>query len=427
MDRVDTLVQTVEVAGSTPRRAAPRFVAGEGVWLVDDSGRRYLDCASGTFNVSLGHGHPEVLAAMQAQADLLIHGSAAYHSPIADALAERLGGLAPGSLSDVRLKSSGGSTANEGAIKMAQWATGRQDVVSLFHSHHGQTVLAAQVSGSTRRRAGFPALGARVLHVPAPYCFRCFYNERRETCGLLCAERINDFIDYASSGSVACIIVEPVLGSGGNIVAPDGYLDAVRDLCDERDIVLIFDEVQTGIGRTGRMFAAEHFGVEPDILTLGKGLGGIGAQVAAIVARPRLAAMPADLHAFTNGGNLMAAAAALKTLEIVERPGFLEHVRAVGARILERMSELQRRVSCIGDVRGLGLMLGVEITDRAGRPDAALTSKIARRGPDYALVLRTSSDGRGNVVKIRPPLVIADDEAEVLCDRFEQLVTAVAG
>lgn len=412
---------------AAPRAAAsPRFVRGDGVYLYDEARRAYLDCASGTFNVSLGHGHPEILTAMREQAGLLVQGSASYRSPLVDELSERLRAVAPPGLGQVHLKACSGSTANEVAIRFAQQVTGRRDVVSLHRSHHGQTALTTCVSGDSRRRAGLAEQFAGTVHVPGPYCFRCFYCQHPDTCGLLCAERVADFIDHASSGSVACLIVEPVLGNGGNIVAPEGYLRVLRRLCDERGILLIFDEIQTGIGRTGRMFAAEHFGVVPDVLTLAKGLGGAGGPIAAVLAGDDLPPMAADLPAFTGGGNLVAVAAASKTLEIVGRPGFLERVRDVGARILDRLRALQERTPAIGDVRGLGLMIGVEIVDEHGAPDVGLTNRLALAGLDHGLVLRTSSYGRGNVLKIRPPLVLGDDDAETLCGRFERLLEAGA-
>lgn len=407
---------------SPPDAATPRFVRGEGVRLYDEDGREYIDCASGTFNVSLGHGHPEVLAAMRAQAETLVHGSAAYRAPLVDELRARLAAAAPGGLNQVYVKPCSGSTANEAAIRYAQEVTGRRDVVSLHRSHHGQTALTTCVSGDSRRRAALEHQFAGTVHVPAPYCFRCFYRQRPDTCGLLCAERVGDFIDHASSGSVACVIVEPVLGNGGNIVAPDGYLPALRRLCDERGMLLIFDEVQTGIGRTGRMFAAEHFGVVPDVMTVAKGLGGAGAPVAAILASGALPPLGDDLPAFTGGGNLMAVAAALATLDVAGRPGFLGHVRRVGERIVRRLRALQGRTPVIGDVRGLGLMIGVEIVDGDGRPDPALTNRLALAGLDHGLVLRTSSYGRGNVLKVRPPLVLGEEDADTLCDRFERLM-----
>lgn len=399
---------------------------GEGVYLYDADGHQYIDCASGTFNLSLGYSHPEVVKALRDQVERLVHVTSTFQTGPVNELVRRLVEVTPENLTKVHLKVSGGSTANEGAVKMAQLATGRRDVVTLFRSHHGQTMMTTTMSGESFRKAPFPHLMPGVLHVPDPYCLRCFYRQTPDSCGLLCVERLHDFLDHASSGSVACVVVEPISGSGGNIVPPDGYLAALRALCDERGIALIFDEIQTGIGRVGRMFAAEHYGVRPDILTTGKGLGGSGAQVAAIVADERMSGLDADHHSFTYGGNTLAAAAAVATLDVIARPGFLENVRDVGAHVLTRLRELAAAHPHIVDVRGLGLMIGIEIGDADGRPHSERAQALAKRGMEHGLILRTSRYGRGNVIKIRPPLVLTRAEADLLCDRLDDLFTADA-
>lgn len=399
---------------------------GEGVYLYDADGHQYIDCASGTFNLSLGYSHPEVVKALRDQVERLVHVTSTFQTGPVNELVRRLVEVTPENLTKVHLKVSGGSTANEGAVKMAQLATGRRDVVTLFRSHHGQTMMTTTMSGESFRKAPFPHLMPGVLHVPDPYCLRCFYRQTPDSCGLLCVERLHDFLDHASSGSVACVVVEPISGSGGNIVPPDGYLAALRALCDERGIALIFDEIQTGIGRVGRMFAAEHYGVRPDILTTGKGLGGSGAQVAAIVADERMSGLDADHHSFTYGGNTLAAAAAVATLDVIARPGFLENVRDVGAYVLTRLRELAATHPHIVDVRGLGLMIGIEIGDADGRPHSERAQTLAKRGMEHGLILRTSRYGRGNVIKIRPPLVLTRAEADLLCDRLDALFTADA-
>ncbi len=233
-----------------------------------------------------------------------------------------------------------------------------------------------------------------------------------------------DFLEYASTGQVAAIIVEPISGNGGNIVPPDGYFPKLRAFCDEHDIVLIFDEIQTGIGRTGRMFAAQHFDVEPDAITTAKGLGGSGAQVAAILTNERLAGLPANHHSFTYGANLLAAAAANVTLDIVRQPEFLANVRATGNYILGRLADMRTRYPAIVDVRGVGLMIGFEIAHPDGKPAVKLTNHLASAAGQHGLILRTSRYGYGNVLKIRPPLILTLDQAELLCDRLESLFRA---
>lgn len=398
---------------------------GEGAWLVDDHGKRYLDCASGTFNLNLGYSHPEVLNAVQEQMEKLIHCTSSFQNSPMHQFAEKLVEVSPDNLTKVHPKVSSGSMANEGAIKIAQYVTGKRDVISLFRSHLGQSMMTLSLSGNAYRREPFPFFSQGAVHVPGPYCYRCFYNQKPESCNFLCVERINDFIEHSSSGHVACMILEPISGNGGNVVPPPGYLQALKQLCDENGILLIFDEIQTGIGRTGKMFAAQHFGVKPNMITTSKGLGGTGFQMSAIITEEHLTTLPLDHHAFTYGANILAATAATKTLEIVSEPSFLENVTTQGNYILSRLVTMQKRYRFMGDVRGVGLMIGVEIIGANGEPDPDLTNKIAKVAKEYGLIIRTSRNGYGNVFKIRPPLTINAEESEYMCDQLEKVLASV--
>jgi len=402
-----------------------RAARGEGIYLYDEDGRRYIDCSAGTFNLSLGYSHPEIVATIRERAGELVHVTSKFQTAPGNELVRALIGVAPAGLSRVHLKSSSGSDANEAAIKMAQHHTGRTDVVSLFRGHLGQSISMIGASGAAFRRAPFSFASTGVVHVPDPYCGRCFYRQRRETCGLLCVERINDFIDFASSGRVAAVIVEPISGNGGNVVAPDGYLAKLKALCEERDIVLIFDEIQTGFGRTGQMFAADHFGVTPHVLTFGKGLGGSGVPIAGLLTEERLAGLAGHHINSTFGGNVLASAVAAKTIEIIGRPGFLENVREVGAYLMGRLRDLATRVRCIADVRGVGLMIGVEVVDRQGNPSAELTRHLAEVAQSRGLLMRTSLYGFGNVLKVRPALTLQHHEAAEMCGMIEDLFVDV--
>jgi 4-aminobutyrate aminotransferase-like enzyme len=402
-----------------------RMTRGEGIYLYDEDGREFIDCASGTFNLSLGYSHPAVLTAMRDQAESLVHVTSSFLTDPVAAAARKLIEVSPSNLTTANLKVSSGSAANEGAIKMAQLATGKRDVLTLFRSHVGQTMMMTSMSGNAFRRSPFPNLFPGGLQVPDPYCFRCFYGQNRATCGTMCVDRIEQFLEFASSGKVAAIVVEPISGNGGNIVPPDGYFPRLRQFCDDNDIVLIFDEIQTGIGRTGYMFAAEYFGVQPDAITTAKGLGGSGAQVAAILASDRLRGLPAHHHSFTYGANLMAAAAASVTLDIIRRPEFLANVRTTGDYILARLNDMKERYSFIGDVRGVGLMIGFELVRPDGSEAVALTNHIAAEAVNHGLLLRTSRYGFGNVLKIRPPLILTMAQAEVICDRVDALLSEV--
>ncbi|GAB2580117.1 aminotransferase class III-fold pyridoxal phosphate-dependent enzyme [Streptomyces capparidis] len=411
-------------AVTDPRRAAQHslgdtvLVRGEGVRCWDSTGREYLDCISGTFNLLLGHNHPEVMAAVREQTEELVFANSSFQTLATNRVMEELVKLSPANLTRVNLRSSGGSTANEGAIKIAQYHTGCRDVIVPFRGHVGQTLAAAGLNGSSRMRAPFPHRFPGALHVPGPYCLRCFYRQTPDTCGMLCVERIDDFITYAGSGSVACVLVEPISGVGGNVVPPTGYLRQLKEFCDARGILLIFDEIQTAFGRTGQMFAADLFGVQPHMMTLAKGLTGSGLPLAAILTEEWMADWDRSLHGFTYGGHNLAAAAAVKTLEIVQRPGFLDNVRRTGAVLTDRLRALGQDHPVIGDVRGPGLMLGVELVRPDGSAAVEQANAYQRELQRHGVLTRVSEHGLGNVIELRPPLITTPEDAHLIADRF---------
>lgn len=393
---------------------------GEGIRVWDSAGHEYLDCASGTFNLLLGYNHPVVTAAVRSQLDELSFASSAFQTEPTNRVMEMLVRMTPPNLTRVNLRSSGGSTCNEGAIKIAQLHTGKRDVIVPFRGQVGQTLATASFSGMTHRRKPFPYHFPGALHVPDPYCYRCFYRQSPSNCGILCVDRIEDFITYASSGSVAALLIEPISGVGGNVVPPPGYLPRLREFCDEHEIVLIFDELQTGFGRTGHLFAADYFGVSPHIMTLSKGLTGIGLPLAAIVTEERLIGMDRSLHGFTHGGHNLSAAAAVATLEIVQQPEFLANVRATGAILLHRLRALQEEFPCVGDVRGVGLMLGVEIVEPDGSQSSQLANSLNEALFARHVITRVSEYGTGNVIELRPPLILSEHDAHLIADRFAE-------
>jgi len=401
------------------------MVRGKGIYLYDSNGKEYIDSASATFNLILGYSNNEVIEAVKEQLGELIHVTSSFQTNQINDLVKKLVNISPENLEKVHLKVSGGSEANEGAIKMAQYYTKKRDVISLFRSHLGQTYMMMNLSGNTFRKDPFPTVFPLGTQVPDPYCYRCFYKQNPETCNMLCVERINDFIEYACSDQVACIIIEPISGNGGNIVPPKKYFKTLKKLCEERNIVLIFDEIQTGFGRTGKMFAADYFGVSPNIMTVAKGLGGTGFQIAGILTEKKLVGLEARHHSFTFGANVMAAVAASKTLDIITQPGFFENVSNVGDYIMLRLDKMKEKYKFIGDVRGVGLMIGVEVIDSFGEPDVYLTNRIAKLAMNEGLIIRTSRYGYGNVFKIRPALNITIDEAEKLCDRLERVLRCI--
>lgn len=398
---------------------------GSGLHLYGADGIEYLDAVSGTFNLPLGYDHPAVVRSVHAQLDRIAHVSSHFSGDIVESVKRKLLAQAPSGIDTVWLRDITGSTAVEGAIKIAQKVTGKTDVISLFHSHHGQTVYATAISGNAFRRANQPdAVSSHSIKVPAPYCHRCFFGAQHPGCGLRCVSRIQDFIDYASSGRVAAVIVEPVQGNGGNIVPPPGYFDELRDLCDRNGMLLILDEVQTGMGRTGHMYASETFGIRPDLIVVAKGLGGIGIPVGAILLRAPLAVLDSHEHSFTSGANLIALAAAEATLDTIAAPGFLANVRRKAILLRRCLEGIGRDSRLICDVRGVGFMWGLEVVDAAGQPSAELTERIidvALR--KYHLILRNARYGRGNVLKVRPALIAGEAD---LIDITQRLRDAIA-
>lgn len=421
-----------DIAEDDPRQFAQyqlgdaTLTGGQGAHAWDSAGREYLDCVSGTFNLLLGHNHPEVMAAVREQTERLVFASSSFQTEPTNEVMRELVKLSPDNLTRVNLRSSGGSTANEGAIKIAQHLTGRRDVIVPFRGQVGQTMAAVSFSGSSRMRAPFPYTFPGAVHVPEPYCFRCFYRQHPDTCGMWCVQRIEDFIAYASSGSVAALITEPVSGVGGNVIPPPGYFEELKAFCEAREIVLIFDEIQTGLGRTGQMFASDHFGVTPHMMTVSKGLTGSGLPLAAILTEERMADWDRSLHGFTYGGHTLSAAAAVKTLEIVQRPGFLENVRECGTVLADRLRALRADYPVVGDVRGLGLMLGVEMVEPDGGKAVQRAHGLQRALHRHGVLTRVSEHGLGNVIELRPPLVITPEEANLIADRFGEALDDVS-
>ena len=380
---------------------------GAGAMIEDVDGNRFLDFMAGIAVAATGHAHPAVVRAVQDAAAKFLHicGGDFYYEPMAE-LSERLARLAPGSSKKRVFLSNSGTEAVEGAIKLARFATGRSGIIAFKGAFHGRTMGALSLTSSkARQHAGFGPMLPDVHHVPFAYCYRCEFGKTFPSCALFCARSIEDDLlaRHVSPGDVAAIFVEPVQGEGGYVVPPPGYLQALRDLCDRHGILLVFDEIQSGIGRTGRMFAAEHVGVEPDILLAAKGLAS-GMPLGAIIAREKIMTWEKGSHGSTFGGNPVCCAAALATLDVVEG-GLVENAERMGRRMIAGARALMKRHACIGDVRGLGLMIGVEfVTDRASRtpaPDLVRAIELAA----FARGLLLLSCGR-STIRLAPPLTI---------------------
>jgi 4-aminobutyrate aminotransferase/(S)-3-amino-2-methylpropionate transaminase len=388
---------------------------GRGAELWDVDGTRYLDCFAGISVVSTGHSHPRVVASAREQMERFIHcGTYLYRVPVVGELAARLAEVTPGRLEKTFFSNSG-AEAVEGAMRLARAFTGRTEFIALETGFHGRTNASLAVTGNRKRKQhGGPYLGG-VSFAPAPHPTRCRMCGGR--CTLRCADAVEDVINYHTSGNVAAFIAEPVLGEGGIVVPHPDYFRRVKEILDRHGILLIIDEVQTGFGRTGKLFAIEHFGVEPDIMTVAKGIAS-GFPLGGFIARQEIAdSFQPGEHLSTFGGNPVACAAAVATLEVIEEESLTENSARLGEWLIGRLEVLAARHAAIGEVRGRGLMVGVELVDdRASMaPAAELAARVRSECRERGVIVGVGGFF-GNVIRIQPPLVITQ----------EQLATAVS-
>jgi 4-aminobutyrate aminotransferase len=397
---------------------------GEGAMVIDADGNRFLDCNAGIAVVATGHCHPEVVAAIQRQAEKLIHmsGTDFFYENMVQ-LAEKLAALAPGGLPRRVYFGNSGAEAIEAAIKMARYHTGRGRFLAFLGGFHGRTLGALSLTGSKAvQRKGFGPLVPGVTHVPYAYCYRCAYNRHPETCAVECVKVIEDQIlrTIVPADEVAAIVVEPVQGEGGYIVPPPKFFEELQGLAQKHGIAIIADEVQSGMGRTGKMWASDHFGLVPDILAVAKGIAS-GLPLSATVARSELMQWKPGAHASTFGGNPVSVAASLATIELLERE-LTENASRIGAHILERMRGWPVRFACVGEVRGLGLMIGVEfVTDQESRtPAPELRDRIVQMAFERGLLML----GAGvSAIRLSPPLVITKAQADFIVDTLEDCLS----
>jgi 4-aminobutyrate aminotransferase / (S)-3-amino-2-methylpropionate transaminase / 5-aminovalerate transaminase len=395
-----------------PFHTTPVFAArAHGAVVEDVDGNHLLDFASGIAVTNLGHTPDDVVAAITAQAHRLLHSSinvVPYEGYVT--LAERLNRITPGDFPKKTFLANSGAEAVENAVKIARAFTGRQAVVCFDHAFHGRTQLALTLTSKLGYRSGFAPFAPEVYRAPFPYAYRTEAADVTEAAFHAFDELVTHHIGRKN---VAAVIIEPVLGEGGFIDAPGEYLRRLRAFCTEHGIVLIADEIQTGFGRTGAMFACDHHGVVPDMLTLAKGLGS-GMPISAVVGRAEIMDAPAEGGiGGTYGGNPVACAAALEVIDRFEQDGgaLVARARALGDTLRARLLAWKDRFPLIGDVRGLGPMLGMELVkDRATKePDKPSTAALTKYSYEHGVVL-LSAGTHGNVIRLLPPLTITDDE-----------------
>jgi len=392
---------------------------GAGSVVEDVDGNRFLDINAGIAVTSTGHCHPRVVAAIQEQAAQLVHYSASdFFLPIYSEVTDRLDSIAPMSGPTRSFLSNSGTEAVEAGIKLARWATGRQYLIAFYGSFHGRSYGSVSLTASKASyRAGFGPLLPGVLHA--------YYGDGRDMQmapgspqdGFPTLDYIEHFLmkRIVAPEEVAAIIVEPVLGEGGYIVPPDGWLQGLRELCDRYGIYLICDEVQSGMGRTGRMWAVEHTGVEPDILLSGKGIAS-GMPLGAMIAKQDKMTWTVGTHGSTYGGNPVSCAAALATIDVIQEEQLIENADKVGSVLLEGLRDLQTRHDVIREVRGLALMIGVQLPDHDTA--AAVEQASFRKG---LLMLDCGDDA----VRMSPALNFREDQARTALEIFETVIDEV--
>jgi len=404
------------------------IVSGSGTKVIGADGTEYLDCFSGISVVNAGHGNPKVLAAAKEQMEHLVHCCTyVYYSPRAGELAQRLSEITPGRLQKSFLANSG-AEALEGAMRLAKQFTGKRELVALTHSFHGRTNATLSITGNRGRKKGGGPYLTGIAFAPAPYAYRCPFGSRTGAeCAARSAEYLREVLKYQTSGDVAAFVAEPVLGEGGIIVPHEDYFKFVKQILDEEGILFIDDEVQSGFGRTGKLFAIEHYGVEPDILTSAKGIAD-GFPLSAFTARADVgdAFTPGD-HLSTFGGNPVSCAAALANIDVILDERLPENAAARGDQIMARMRRLQEDCHLLGDVRGKGLMIGLELVKDEKKTPASAEAGHVRRLCREAGVLVGVGGSLANVVRIQPPLILTEDEADRVCTTLEKVCREVDG
>ncbi len=401
---------------------------GEGAMVIDVDGNRFLDFNAGIAVCSTGHAHPDVVRSVQEQAAKFLHmsGTDFYYENMVQ-LAEKLAALAPGDFARRVYFGNSGTEAMEAAIKLARFSTGRDKFIAFLGAFHGRTL--GSLSLTARRpvqRRGFGPFMAGVHHVPYAYCYRCAYNRTPDTCALECARTIEDQLlkTILPADEVAAIVVEPIQGEGGYIVPPASFHEELERIAHRHGMLLIFDEVQSGMGRTGKMWAAEHFGVAPDIFTVAKGIAS-GMPVSATVAKAEIMNWPPGAHASTFGGNPVSIAAALTTIELLEQK-YVDNAARIGAHMMNRMKTWPARFPLVGDVRGLGLMLGIELVrdqqTKERAPDER--DRIVDMAFERGLLILGAGE---NTIRLSPPLMISRDQADFALDTLESCLREVSG
>jgi len=399
-----------------------------GLWVQDLDGNRFLDFTAGIAVNATGHCHPKVVDAIKAQADQLLHMSGTdFYYTAQIRLAQKLAALAPGEETQRVYFGNSGAEAVEAAFKLARWHTKRELNLAFFGAFHGRTMGALSLTASkTIQKKNYNPLVPGITHIPYAYCYRCAYNLTYPECHLFCVRWVEDtlFRTTVPPEEVAAIFVEPIQGEGGYVVPPAEFHREFSAIARKYGILYVADEVQSGMGRTGKMFAMEHFGVAPDIVALAKGIAS-GLPLGAMMAPARIMDWEAGSHASTFGGNPLACQAALATIDLLE-DSLMANADQQGERLMDGLRRMQGRFECMGDVRGKGLMVGVELVkDRERKtPAADWRSRTIQRAFEKGLLILGCGQ---NSIRFCPALTVSADEIDVCLSIFEECIQEVAG
>lgn len=401
---------------------------GCGAMVEDVDGNTFLDFSAGIAVCSTGHSHPEVVAAIQKQAADFIHMSGTdFYYPQMVELAQKLAASVPGKSPKKVYFGNSGAEAIEAAMKLARFHTKRDKFIAFYGSFHGRTLGALSLTASkVTQRRGFSPLVPGVIHIPYGYCYRCPYNLTPQTCATECGTFLRDvvFKTTVPPEEVAAIFVEPVLGEGGYVIPRIEFLRELKSICDEYGILFVADEVQSGMGRTGKMWAIEHFDIEPDILCTAKGLAS-GMPISVMIAKDKLMNWPPGAHASTFGGNPVSCAAALATVKLLEKE-YIDNAARIGKYILEKIGDWPIVHRLVGDVRGLGLMIAIELVrdkqsqTRAPEERDRVLHEAFKRG---LLILGCGE----NVVRMMPPLLIDEHQADFAIEILDDVLRRIEG
>lgn len=392
---------------------------GTGPYLYDGK-TTLIDAASGTFNLPFGYTHPRLINKLKEQIERCAHLSSAYTKPLSENILTRLKPYLPAEINRIWLRDVSGSGAVEGAIRMAQKYTGRSGVISLFASHHGQSLATASISGNAFRLEHFANNIEGSYKIPTPDSVLADAADAKSATEEFIT-KLEDSFCYGSSGKVACLIMEPILGNGGNIVLPVTFYRQIRKFCTRHDIVLIADEVQTGFGRTGTFFASTGYAhaLQPDIIVFAKGAGGIGIPTGGILMKEKLDVLATYEHSNTSGANPLSLTALHETIAIIEDEQLLNNVQRHETYLRNALLDLQKKHPLISRVRGLGYMFGFDT------PSPEIAAQAIELAASKGLIIRGSRYGKGCAIKIRPPLVCERSHLNEIIQKLDLVFTAL--